>query len=169
MNENTKKAYEELVECRNGLKHAENQCTIEGYMKRLDDCLIPLQTEDKYVYFVTSLRKYVDDFKTGGVKLDYIVDYVSKLVELIEVTSENESPSEAKIIREEAKAACEEFVGAVQQGVRTARDTIKAEGPRYASDAIKSVKGVSKRFGEGIKRFLSEDPDGNEPEEDGEE
>lgn len=165
MKENIKKAYEELVEIRNGLKHAENQCTIEGYMKRLEDCLLYLQTEEDYVHFASTLRSYAINFGNGKGDLDYIVEYVSKLVELIEVKSENESPSEAKIIREEAKAACEKIGDAVQQGVKNARETIKTEGPRYASEAIKSVRDVSKRFGEGIKKILKED----ESAEDGEE
>lgn len=160
MNENVIKAYNELVEIRNGLRHAENQASIEGYMKRLDDCMVYLQTEDEYAGWAVSLREAVHRYnsKDQVITMDYIIVYAEKLAELIEVTSEPE-PVETPFenMREEAKAVCEDIASTVQMGYQVTKEAIKSEGPQYVARARESFLGVTDKIKNGVRTWLSED------------
>lgn len=174
MNENVTKVYAELIEIRNGLANAENQEMIAGYMKRLDDSMVYLQSENEYTYWATSLRKAVERFNSGDgvVDMEYIINYADKLAELIEVKYEQE---EAGNVYSQAKAACENIANTVQVGFQAVRERVKADGPKYAADAANRIRG----FGQAIEKSLrnwgneddsaQEDPAAEENAEDGEE
>lgn len=166
MNENVKKAYNELVEVSNGLRISEETAAaIEGYMRRLDDCLVHLMTEEQYSHFASTLRTRIQDFNEGKVDKAYIVQYADKLAELIEVTSASEDAGNSPYsnLREEAKAVCENITSAVQAGYQVTKETIKSEGPKYAAEAVSTIKGVGKRLGGSIRKWLEED---DEPTDD---
>ena len=91
------------------------------------------------------------------IELDFIKKYLSKLIELIEVTNKPDRSEEAKAMYEGAKAVCGDIASTVQTGFHAAKETVKAEGPRYAAEAVSTLRGMGRKIGDGFKRWLEED------------
>lgn len=174
MNENLCKCYAELVEIRNGLRTAENDGAIKGYMKRLEDCTVYLQTEDEYAPWAATLENAVQRYNSGDsvITMEYIIKYADKLAELIEVTTEPEETGKTFAqIRDEAKATGEKIASTVQLGYQTARDRIKSEGPIYAAGAASVLRGFGKKIEDGLRNWAKDDeaePEGEATDNTGE-
>lgn len=140
--------------------HAENAGAIKGYMKRLEDCAVYLQTEDEYAMWAATLEDAVKRFNSGDsvITQEYIIKYADKLAELIEVKTEPEDTgSTYSQIRDEAKAVCGDIASTVQLGYQTARDRIKSEGPTYAAGAAKALRGFGQKIENGLRNWVKED------------
>lgn len=162
MNENVKKVYAELIDIQNTLKHSDamGNLPILECLDRLSTCVTPLLEEEQYAYFAASLQNHVKAYDAKKVELDFIKEYLSKLIELIEVTNKPAKSEEAKAMYQEAKAVCGDIASTVQMGFNTTKEVIKAEGPRYAAEAVNSLRGMGKKIGEGFKKWLEEDDEG---------
>lgn len=160
MNENVAKVYEELAEIRNGLKNAENQATIEGYLKRLDDAMVYLQTEEEYSYWAIALRHDIAYYQSGNscITLDYFIKYISKMGELMEVNSEQaDAGDKFDAMCESAREICENIASTVQTGYEAARDKVKEEAPWYAAEAASTIREFGQKIGKSLRGWLAED------------
>lgn len=162
MNENVKKVYAELIYIQNNLSNPDSMSTppISESLERLSSCVTLLLGEEQYAFYAAYLQKYVKDYDAERVELDFIKEYLSKLIELIEVTNKPAKSEEAKAMYQEAKAVCGDIASTVQMGFNTTKEVIKAEGPRYAAEAVNSLRGMGKKIGDGFKKWLEEDDEG---------
>lgn len=161
MNEKVKKAYEELNDIRNILIYSDEmeEESISEWMNRLSDCVTPLLGEEQYAFFAGSLQWHVQSYHAKKVEKGFILEYASKLAELIEANNKSAYSEEAKEMYEEAKSVCEDIASTVQMGFNATKEVIKAEGPKYVTEAKNTLKGLGKKF----KKWLDED---DEKEED---
>lgn len=159
MNENIKKVYVELIDIENTLMHSEamGNLPILECVDRMSACVTPLLDEEQYAFFAASLQQYAKDYDAMKIELDFIKKYLSKLIELIEVTNKLDRSEEAKAMYEGAKAVCGDIASTVQTGFHAAKETVKAEGPRYAAEAVSTLRGMGRKIGDGFKRWLEED------------
>lgn len=156
MNENVKKVYTGMLEVENALKNS-SVVAVDSWLDRLVIYVTPLLEEEQYAFYAESLLGYVRAYKDHKVKLDFIQKYLSKLIELIEVTNKPARSEEAKAMYEEAKNVCADIAGTAKVGFQVAKETIKSEGPRYVAEAATSLKEMGKKIGDGFKKWLDED------------
>lgn len=166
MNENTKKVYVELIDIQNTLRHSDSMgnLPILECVDRLSACVTPLLEEEQYAFFAENLQQYVKDYDAEKVELDFIKKYLFKLIELIEVTNKPTPSDEAKAMYEEAKTVCGDIASTVQAGFYVAKETVKAEGPKYATEAVNSLRGMGRKLGDSFRKWLEEDDDDEEPD-----
>lgn len=174
MKENVKKVYAELIDIQNTLKHSEamGNLPILECVDRMSACVTPLLEDEQYAFFAASLQRYAKDYDDKKVELDFIKEYLSKLIELIELTNKPAKSEEAKAMYQDAKAVCGDIASTVQMGFNTTKEVIKAEGPRYAAEAVSSLRGMGKKLSDGFKKWLEDDGEGTgdgEKEDGGEE
>ena len=159
MNENSKKVYAELIDIESTLIHSEamGNLPILECVDRMSACVTPLLEEEQYAFFAASLQRYAKEYDVEKVELDFVKKYLSKLIELIEETNKPDRSEEARAMYEGAKAVCGDIASTVQSGLHVAKEAVKAEGPRYAAEAVSSLRGMGKKIGDGFKRWLEED------------
>lgn len=158
-----------MIDIENTLRHSEamGNLPILECVDRLSTCVTPLMEEEQYAFFARSLQQYVKNYEAEKVELYFIKEYLSKLIELIEVTNKPARSEEAKAMYEEAKAVCGDIASTVQTGFQVAKETVKAEGPRYAAEAVSSLRDMGKKLGDGFKKWLEEDDEEGENPENG--
>lgn len=167
MKENVKKVYSELIEIENTLRHSDSMgnLPILECVDRMATCVAPLLEEEQYAFYAASIQRYAKDYDDQKVEIDFIKEYLSQLLELIELTNKPDRSDEAKAMYEEAKAVCGDIASTVQAGFHVAKETVKAEGPRYATEAMNSLKGMGRKLSDGFKKWLEEDDDEPKDEE----
>lgn len=155
MNEKVKKAYEELNDIRTILIYSDEieEESISEWMDLLSNCVTPLLGEKQYAFFAGSLQRHVQSYHAKKVEKGFILEYVSKLIELIEANNKPVYSEEAKEIYEDAKSVCKDIASTVQVGFNTTKEVIKVEGPKYVAEAKNTLKGLGKKF----KKWLDED------------
>lgn len=170
MNENVKEAYERMVEARNTLVCTTDEKTINKCMSQLFACMVLLQKEEPYAVLAFSLQKHIFSYLDGKENKDFILDYVSNLIEMIEDRNKPAYEEEIKQMYEDARTAFEEVTSTVQEGFNAAKERVKEEGPKRVAEAEKKAKKMVRKFVDGFDKWLNEDEQEENAEgEDGDE
>lgn len=159
MNENVKKAYEKLIDIRNILRYAKekDKPLIDECMMQLFGSVEPLLEEKQYAIFAKSLQQHVLSYCGGKVDKEFVLEYTSKLIEMIEDGNKPAYSEEIKQMYEDARTAFEEVSSTVQEGFNATKERVKDEGPKYVAKAEKKAKKTAQKFVEGFQKWMYED------------
>lgn len=157
MNENVKKAYEELIVNRNMLRNAKEKATDGEAILGLYNSAKPLLEEEQYAVFAKSLQQHVLSYHRGETDKDFVLEYASKLVEMIEERNKSAYSEEINQIYEDTKNAFEEVSSMVQAGLDLTKERVKEEGPKYVDTAEKRAKKMARKLVQGFNKWLNED------------
>lgn len=159
MNENVKKAYEKLIDIRNILRYAKekDKPLIDECMMQLFGSVEPLLEEKQYAIFAKSLQQHVLSYCGGKVDKEFVLEYTSKLIEMIEDGNKPAYSKAIKQICDEERIALEEVIKMTQEGFNATKEKVKDKGPKYVAKAEKKAKKTAQKFVEGFQKWMYED------------
>lgn len=168
MNENVEKAYEQMIEARNILACAEetDEKTIEKGMGQLFTGTVFLRRDEKYALLAMFLQEQIFSYFKKRVDKNFVLEYTSRLIEMIENENKPAYSEEIKQMYEDARTAFEEVTSMVQAGLNATKEKVKQEGPKYAAEAEKKAKRAARKLVDGINKWLNEDESQEEETED---
>lgn len=168
MNENVKRAYEDLVKARNTLA-----CVAETDENSINECMgllftgtVSLRKEETYEVFAKSLQQHIYSYFNKKVDKNFILEYTSQLIEMIEDGNKPAYSEEIKQMCDEARTAFEEVTSMVQESLYATKEIVKEEGPKQAAKVEKKAKQVARKLVDGFHKWLNEDENQEEEPED---
>ncbi len=172
MNENVKEAYEKVVEARNILACVEetDEKAIDKAMGQLFTGTVFLQKDGKYGLLSRFLQEQIFSYFKKRVDKDFVLEYTSRLIEMIENENKPAYEEEIKQMYEDARTAFEEVTSTIQEGLNAAKEKVKEEGPKRVAEAEKKAKKMVRKFVDGFDKWLNEEEQEENAEcEDGDE